>query len=307
MRTDTNGHHDVDMFPWELKNFPIATDEKPVPMDIDPAFIHIDTTYQALVPRNPRLVNQIAKHFDTAAFGRLRVVRRANDALFVVDGRHRLEGAQKAGRASVPVDVYDVHNIKREIEIFLTCNTRIRKVPQGMLFMAEVAAGESEAVALNRLAQTAGCAIVDANSAKQEFTVPKLACIAALKSLYGFGSKSYAKRAAAVSHEELKEALAMIAELAPPNATITEHATLGFVWTLHNYPGLRAHGKRLADLGWKRIDAACRSVGPRPKAEDAGKALLSVIDYRRPVQSRLAPGLELPAPPENLPAMARAA
>jgi hypothetical protein len=52
---------------------------------------------------------------------------------------------------------------------------------------------------------------------------------------------------------------------------------------------------------------AARAVGPRPKAEDAGKALLSVIDFRRPANARLAPGVELPAPPDWLPPMARAA
>jgi hypothetical protein len=277
-------------------------------MEVAPDTLHIDTTYQALAPRNPRLINHIAKHFDIAEFGRLRVVRRLNDALFIVDGRHRWEGVMKAGAPKViPIDVYDVHSIKREIEIFLACNTKLRKVPQGMLFMAEVAAGDPDAVALNRLVQTAGCTIVDANSARQEFATPKLACIAALKSLAGAGSKSYARRATPVPPEELKEALGMIADLAPPNALVTEHATLGFVWVLHNFPSVRAHGKRLQDIGWQRIDAACRSVGPRPKAEDAGKALMAVIDYRRPFPARLAPGLALPAPPENLPPMARAA
>jgi hypothetical protein len=297
-----------DMLPWQMHNLTIATEEKPIPMDLAPDQLHIDTTYQALAPRNPRLINRIAKNFDIAAFGRLAVVRRPNDALFIVDGRHRWEAALKMGRtAPIPCDVYDVWTIKREIEIFLKRNTEIRKVPQGMLFMAEVAAGDPDAVALNRLAQTAGCTIVDANSAKQEFATPKLACIAALKSLYGHGSPTYARRAAAVPHDELKEALGMIAELAPPNALVTEHATLGFVWVLHNYPSVRGHARRLAELGWQRIDAACRSVGPRPKAEDAGKALMSVIDYRRPFAARLAPGLTLPAPPENLPAVARAA
>lgn len=299
--------------PWQLNALTLAGSEKAIPMDVLPDDLHVDTTYQALVPRNPRLINRIAKHYDEAAFGRLAVVRRPNDALFIVDGRHRWEGVQKAAALGlrplvpIPVDVYDVCSIKREIEIFLKRNTEIRKVPQGMLFMAEVAAGDEDAIALNRLAQTAGCTIVDANSARQEFATPKLACIAALKSLYGHGSPSYARRATPVPHGELKEALSMIAELAPPNALVTEHATLGFVWVLHNFPSVRAHGRRLADIGWQRIDAACRSVGPRPKAEDAGKALMAVIDYRRPFASRLAPGLSLPAPPENLPAAAKAA
>jgi len=303
-----NGNDEPHKLPWQLHNFAITADEQPTPMDVMPDQLHIDTTYQALVPRNPRLINQIAKHFDMAVFGRLSVVRRPNDALFIVDGRHRWEAVLKANRTgAVPCDIYDVHSIKREIEIFIARNTRIRKVPQGMLFMAEVAAGDPDAVALNRLAQTAGCTIVDANSARQEFATPKLACIAALKSLYGHGSPTYARRATAVPHDELKEALGMIAELAPPNALVTEHATLGFVWVLHNYPSVRGHTRRLADLGWQRIDAACRSVGPRPKAEDAGQALMAVIDYRRPFAARLAPGLALPTPPENLPAMARAA
>ena len=150
-------------------------------------------------------------------------------------------------------------------------------------------------------------AIVDANTAKQEFAVPKIACIGALKSLYGHGSPSYAKRATPVPERELNAALEMIAELAPPNALVTEHATLGFVWLVHNYPNVREHTKRLFDLGWNRIDMAARAVGPRPKAEDAGMALLSVIDFRRPNGARLAPGVELPAPPDWLPPMAKAA
>lgn len=295
------------IFPWEQKRPIVVIDEKPEPVDVPTGSLNIDTTYQALAPRNPRLIKEIGKKFDLTVCGRLRVVRRANGALFVVDGRHRLEGARQANRIFVPCDIYDVHDRKREIEIFLACNTRIRKVPQGMLFMAEVAAGDQEAVALNRMVQDAGLAIVDANSAKQEFTVPKIACIAALKSLYGHGSPSYAKRATPAAPGELETALEMIAELAPPNAIVTEHATLGFVWLVHNYPTVRDHAKRLIDLGWSRLDMAARAVGPRPKAEDAGKALLSVIDFRRPASARLDPKAALPVPPDYLPPMAKVA
>lgn len=296
----------ANMFPWEQKQI-IVIDEKPEPTDVPTELINVDTTYQALAPRNPRLIREIGKAFDLAVFGRLRVVRRANGALFVVDGRHRWEGGKIAGRRLLPCDIYDVHDRKREIEIFLACNTRIRKVPQGMLFMAEVAAGDAGAVSLNRLVQEAGLAIVDANNVRQEFMVPKIACVGALKSLYGHGSPSYAKRATPVPPEQLNTALELIAELAPPNALVTEHATLGFVWLVHNYPTLRDHTKRLMDLGWPRIDMAARAVGPRPKLEEAGKALLSVIDFRRPEKARLAPGVELPAPPDWLPSMAKAA
>lgn len=293
-------------FPWETKQLSVMN-EKPEPANVPTDLLKIDTTYQAQTPRNPRLIREIGKRFDLAVFGRLRVVRRADGSLFVVDGRHRWEGAVRAGKYMVPCDIYDVHDRKREIEIFLACNTRIRKVPQGMLFMAEVAAGDEEALALNQLVQEAGLAIVDANTSRQEFTVPKIACIAALKSLFGHGSPSYAKRATPVPQEQLTEALGLISNLAPPNALVTEHATLGFVWLIHNYPALRNHTTRLSDVGWPRIDMACRAVGPRPKAEDAGRALLAVIDFRRPNNARLAPGLELPAPPDNLPPMATAA
>ncbi len=296
----------TNVFPWEPKQI-TAIDEKPEPTDVPIGLLNIDTTYQALAPRNPRLVKEIGKSFDLAVFGRLRVVRRENGALFVVDGRHRWEGSKIAGRMFVPCDIYNVHDRKREIEIFLACNTRIRKVPQGMLFMAEVAAGDTSAVELNKLVQGAGLAVMDANNVKQQFAVPKIACIGALKSLYGVGSASYAKRATPVPSGQLSTALEMIAELAPPNALVTEHATLGFVWLVHNYPELRGHMKRLWDLGWPRIDMAARAVGPRPKLEDAGKALLSVIDFRRPEKARLAPGVDLPAPPDFLPPMARAA
>jgi len=143
------------LFPWETK----PADERPEPVDVPSGLLNIDETYQALAPRNPRLIREIGKHFDLTAFGRLRVVRRPNGALFVVDGRHRWEGAKMAGRMFLPCDIYNVHDRKREIEIFLTCNTRIRKVPQGMLFMAEVAAGDEDAIALSRLVAGAGLAI----------------------------------------------------------------------------------------------------------------------------------------------------
>jgi hypothetical protein len=294
------------VFPWEPKTI-VVINEEPEPTDVPVGSLNIDTTYQALAPRNPRLVKEIGKQFDLTLFGRLMVVRRANGALFVVDGRHRWEGAKLAGRMFLPCDIYNVHDRKREIEIFVSRNTRIRKVPQGMLFMAEVAAGDQHALEISKLVQNAGLAIVDANNAKQEFAVPKIACIGALKSLYGHGSPSYAKRATPVPSDELNRALEMIAHLAPPNALVTEHATLGFVWLVHNHPTVRDHVQRLQDLGWPRIDAAARAVGPRPKAEDAGKALLSVIDWRRPAGSRLAPGVSLQAPPDHLPPMAKVA
>jgi hypothetical protein len=294
-------------FPWEVMQPAPGINEKPEPADVPVDLLHIDTSYQAHTPRNPRLIREIGKKFDLAVFGRLRVVRRENGALYVVDGRHRLEGGKLANRMLLPCDIYNVHDRKREVEIFLACNTRIRKVPQGMLFMAEVASGDEQAISLNRLVQDAGLAIIDANNSRQEFTVPKIACIGALKSLYGHGSPSYAKRATPVPEEQLHTALEIISSLAPPNALVTEHATLGFVWLVHNFPAIKDHTKRLIDIGWHRIDMAARAVGPRPKSEDAGKALLSVIDFRRPVNARLAPDLELPAPPDNLPPMAKAA
>lgn len=289
-------------FPWE----PVIS-EIPEPVDVPAGSLNVDTSYQADAPRNPRLIRDIGKAFDLTLFGRLRVVRRANGALFVVDGRHRLAGAIRAGRLFIPCDIYNVHDIKREVDIFLGCNTRGRKVPQSMLFAAEVASGDESAIALNRLVRQSGLTVVTANTAKQKFTTPRIACVAALKSLYGHGSPSYAKRATPVPEAELNTALGLIAGLAPPNALVTEHVTLGFVWLVHNYPTVRDHAARLADIGWPRIDAAARAVGPRPKAEDAGKALLAVIDYGRRNDVRLAPGAKLPALPEGLPAARKAA
>lgn len=205
------------VFPWETKShtqIKVMGEGPPEPANVPTELLNIDATYQALVPRNPRLIREIAKRFDLTVFGRLRVVRRESGALFIVDGRHRWEGAKLANKMLVPCDIYNVHDRKREIEIFLACNTRLRKVPQGMLFMAEVAAGDEQAMALNELVQDAGLAIVDANTSKQEFTVPKIACIAALKSLAGYGSPSYAKRATPVPPEQLTDALGLISELA---------------------------------------------------------------------------------------------
>jgi hypothetical protein len=149
----------------------------------------------------------------------------------------------------------------------------------------------------------AGCAIVDSNTARQHFTVPKLTCIAALKSLYGHGAKSYARRATPVEHWQLRDALEMISGVAPANATVTEHAVLAFTWVLKNYPSFREHTDRLHKLGWPRIDAACRSVGPRPLASEAGRALLQVLEWKRPRKQRLAPDEDLGQPPASLPAM----
>jgi hypothetical protein len=300
----TNGITDYNRLPWELDaGARIIVDERPVAAEVPIGQLHIDHSYQAMSPRNPGLVKEIAQNFDMALFGRLRVARRANGALFVFDGRHRLEGAVEAGETKLPCDIYDVPDRKREIELFVNCNTRLRKVPQGMLFMAEVAAGHPDAVDLSRLVNEAGCAIVDSNTARMQFTVPKLTCIAALKSLYGHGSKSYARRATPVEHWQLREALELIAGVAPANALITEHALLAFTWLLKNYPRFREQGERLRKLGWARIDATCRSVGPRPLASEAGRALLSVIDWKRPRNVRLAPDEDLPAPPVGIPEM----
>jgi hypothetical protein len=287
-----NGTSEPWKMPWELNQAPaIATNEVAQPLDVATAALNIDTTYQALAPRNPKLIKEISTHFDIALFGRLHVARRANGALFVVNGRHRFEGARNAGKIWLPCDVYDIADRRREIEIFISLNTRIRKVPQGMLFMAEVAAGQQDAVMLNRLVQEAGLAIVDSNSKRQEFTVPKLSCIAALKSLYGHGTKSYARRAAPIEQWQLREALDIIAGVAPPNAEVTEHMVLGVTWLIQNHPLIRTQANRLAKIGWQRLDAAARSVGPRPIAREAGLALLAVIDWKRPRGARVAPDL----------------
>lgn len=115
-----------------------------------------DPRYQRTVDQ--RRVTKMAAEFDPDALGVIYVSDRGNGQYAVMDGFHRVALMRYLGWGDqkMPAYVYHGLTVKEEAEIF----TRTQKDRRGLhphdLFRSEVAAGRSEAVALNEIFNEVG-------------------------------------------------------------------------------------------------------------------------------------------------------
>lgn len=110
--------------------------------------LNVDFTYQRSLDH--ALINQIAKEWDMAAAGTIKVGRRDDGSLWIVDGQHRAMGAKLAGETHILVQIIPDLNRVMEAEQRLKGNTRRSDTAQEK-FRAKVAAERPEALAIQQL------------------------------------------------------------------------------------------------------------------------------------------------------------
>lgn len=127
------------------------------------AELAIDPAYQRSMDssKSRALVIGMVKGWDWSLCQPLVVTRRSDNALFVLDGQHRLEGARQRGDiAHLPCVVLSARTVSAEAAAFVKLNTKRQRLTQSEIFVAMLAHGDPDALAINKLMRETGWALV---------------------------------------------------------------------------------------------------------------------------------------------------
>jgi ParB-like nuclease domain len=147
----------------------------------------IDERYQRSTetPRSRNIIYGMVKCWDWRLCQPLSVSRRNDGCLYVVDGQHRLSGAQERGDIPyLPCVITSHSDHADEAETFVALNCRRQKLSQGDIFSASLASGDPHAQEVAEIVARAGLTFARHNNptcwkAKQIFCGP--AIMAALR------------------------------------------------------------------------------------------------------------------------------
>ena len=112
--------------------------------------LRIDPAYQRTF--SERWAAEIAARFDTFLAAGIKVSRRADGSLWVIDGQHRVRAWQmvRGDNALIPVDVIEGMTVEQEAFLFSQQNER-RNLRSVQMHHARVAAGDERHLALEQL------------------------------------------------------------------------------------------------------------------------------------------------------------
>ena len=124
----------------------------------------VDPSYQRTIDGkdSQAAIRRIAMNWDWRLCGVLTVARRGTER-FVIDGQHRLEAARLRGDIThLPCVLSNFDNVAEEADCFVAVNAHRRALTPVALHRARVAAGEADAVDLDRALAAAGLALTPA-------------------------------------------------------------------------------------------------------------------------------------------------
>lgn len=165
--------------------------EQPAPMLdwLKITMLRIDDRYQRpLTARNWKAIEHIARNFDWCAFGAILCAPVAGGLYAVIDGQHRVHAAALCGIEAVPAMIVPVAPAKQALA-FVSVNSGIR-VSQHQTFRAELAAQDSEAMAIMQACADAGCEALTYNPSAKTKKPRQLANIGFLRSCIRAGHQS---------------------------------------------------------------------------------------------------------------------
>lgn len=121
--------------------------------------LQVDPAYQREVdgPHSRKIVSGMIKGWDWALCQPLVVSRRLDGGLFILDGQHRHRGAFERGDIPhLPCVILSDVDHEGEAAAFVALNTKRQRLNQGDIFLAMLAAGDSEAVIIAQLLARTG-------------------------------------------------------------------------------------------------------------------------------------------------------
>lgn len=124
--------------------------------------INVDPSYQRSIETKTSrgLIASIAREWDWDVFDVLKVSRRPDDRLFVVDGQHRLAAARERGDIpQLPCVLKRCAGPEEEARLFTAANHNRKAMSTLDAFRAAVAGGEEQAVAVAAAIDAAGLTV----------------------------------------------------------------------------------------------------------------------------------------------------
>lgn len=121
--------------------------------------LHIDPAYQRAVDgaQSRRIIRRMVQEWNWALCQPLSVSRRADGALYVLDGQHRLNGARQRGDIHyLPCVIASNLDLAGEAATFVKLNTERQKLGENDVFMGMLAAGDPDAAQVQDLLTSAG-------------------------------------------------------------------------------------------------------------------------------------------------------
>ena len=156
-------------------------------IDIDR--LMIDRSYQRLILQHGKKnVRRIAEQFEWALFAPLVVAPRERGRFAIIDGQHRATAAKARGDIKqLPCLVIDA-DYATQARAFATINGHVTKVSPQMIHRARAAAGDKDALELNRICARAGVVLL--GYPKQDAAVGETMAVGTIaKCLARFGER----------------------------------------------------------------------------------------------------------------------
>lgn len=122
----------------------------------------IDPSYQRSIDTGPSqaLIKRIARNWDWGLCQPLNVARRANGALYVIDGQHRLSAAVMRGDIyDLPCVVMSMDQRRDEAAAFVALNQQRRPLTRIELFRASLESGNVESHDIREALEAAGLSV----------------------------------------------------------------------------------------------------------------------------------------------------
>ncbi len=193
--------------------------------------LEIDDSYQRSIETeaSKKLIRMIASEWDWDVFDVLKVSRRPDDRLFVIDGQHRRAAAQQRGDIpQLPCVLKRCAGPAEEARIFIASNRGRKRMSRIDDFRAALGAGDIDAIAIERLVDAAGLKI--ARHEQSAHVAPgELLIVSSLRTML-------------TKHGEnaLGEALTLFGEAFPDEVLVAPAAMLGAIMALlaHERPAV---------------------------------------------------------------------
>ena len=152
------------------KNVLQAIEDEPCqPMDLNPAILKIDDSYQR---GEKSIADEIAANFKWHAFQTLCVGRRVDGTLWVVDGQQRQRAALIRGMTSVPCSVFESTGPEHEAEMFSRINGDKALMSKFDIWKSDLRRQQPEAVAINNAILGKGFEVVASATARNHIQCP---------------------------------------------------------------------------------------------------------------------------------------
>lgn len=136
-----------------------------------------------------RHMESLKSSFDVRKVGAVIVSERTDGSRYILDGQHRIYGAQGCGfDGGIPAIVHRGLTLAEEAELFLALNSN-KTVPLMEKFKTRVTAGDKQAAAVNHIVEDEGFSI--GNSKNSDYSISAVAQLETIYRTNGYRALKY--------------------------------------------------------------------------------------------------------------------